>query len=124
MPGSRRAAYTWRERTRRVQLETLAGGPRLALHEHRFPRSDVEREVRMTELDVTFEGLSLPVTNLDRSLPFYEALGFTVEIRNGRFVLLRLGAGTLGLLEVGRVTSLDDALPLSVRALVQVELST
>jgi len=78
-----------------------------------------------TEPDVTFEGLSVPVASLDRSIPFYQSLGFTLEIRNGPFALLRLGTGTLGLLELGRAAaSLDDGIPARLRALVQVELST
>ena len=85
---------------------------------------DYEREVRMTDRSVTFEGLSLPVTSLDRSVPFYESLGFRLEIRNGRFALLRLGAGTLGLLEPGHAAGLDNGIPPRLRALVQIELST
>lgn len=40
-----------------------------------------------------------------RPRPFdrvYESLGFTLEIRADQFALLRLGSGTVGLLEVGR----------------------
>ena len=65
-----------------------------------------------------FEGFSLPVADLDRSVSFYVSLGFVPEIRNGRFVLLRLGSGTLGLLEAGgAVGRLGPA-----ASLVQVEL--
>ncbi|MEU7786576.1 VOC family protein [Amycolatopsis sp. NPDC049159] len=67
----------------------------------------------------TFAGMSLPVASLDRSLPFYESLGFTTEVRNGRFALLRLGAGTLGLLELGDAVERDSG---RLRAFVQVEL--
>jgi catechol 2,3-dioxygenase-like lactoylglutathione lyase family enzyme len=70
---------------------------------------------------ITFEGLSLPVTSLDMSLPFYESIGFTVEGRSDRFALLRLGTGTLGLLQLGHAVSDADR---KLRAFVQVELST
>jgi catechol 2,3-dioxygenase-like lactoylglutathione lyase family enzyme len=71
-------------------------------------------------MHVTFEGLSLPVTDLDRSIHFYETLGFTTEVRSSRFALLRQGGGTIGLLRVG---ALDPGMPRRTRALVQVELS-
>jgi len=70
----------------------------------------------------TFAGMSLPVTSLDRSVPFYVSLGFTVEVRTDRFVLLRLGAGTLGLLELGPVVSQEDERVRRLRTFVQVEL--
>ncbi|WP_018334071.1 VOC family protein [Actinomycetospora chiangmaiensis] len=67
-----------------------------------------------------FEGLSLPVTDLERSVRFYGSLGFVEEIRNGGFALLRFDGATLGLLEaraaVGRLGA--------AAALVQVELGT
>ena len=45
------------------------------------------------------EGLSLPVTNVERSVAFYIQLGFTVEYQaENVFALLRTGGGTLGLL--------------------------
>ncbi|WP_439382860.1 VOC family protein [Amycolatopsis lexingtonensis] len=68
---------------------------------------------------ITFAGMSLPVASLDRSLPFYESLGFATEIRNGRFALLRLDAGTLGLLELGAAVEGESR---KLRAFVQVEL--
>jgi len=49
-------------------------------------------------VDIWFEGLSLPVVELDRSIAFYESLGFALEIRTERFGLLRYGTGTVGLL--------------------------
>ena len=52
-------------------------------------------------MDIWFEGLSLPVAELDRSIAFYASLGFAVEIRSERFGLLRFGTGTLGLLQLG-----------------------
>ncbi|WP_372664521.1 VOC family protein [Amycolatopsis kentuckyensis] len=68
---------------------------------------------------ITFAGMSLPVTDLGRSVPFYESLGFTTEVCNGRFVLLRLDSGTLGLLELGAVVAREAA---NLRQFVQVEL--
>lgn len=71
-------------------------------------------------MNTWFEGLSLPVGDLDTSVSFYESLGFAQEIRNGRFALMRFGTATLGLLEAGAATSrLGPA-----AALVQIELST
>ncbi|MGW3959532.1 VOC family protein [Amycolatopsis sp. NPDC005003] len=71
---------------------------------------------------ITFAGLSLPVTSLDRSVPFYLSLGFTIEVRTDRFALLRLGTGTLGLLELGAVVATEDARVRRLRTFVQVEL--
>ncbi len=65
-----------------------------------------------------FEGLSLPVADLDRSVAFYESLGFSVEIRTDRFGLLRHGTGTLGLLQLG------DAPAGRLRSFVQIEMGT
>jgi len=47
-----------------------------------------------------FEGLTLTVTSLDRALEFYrDKLGLTVEWNAApAFAMIRLGAGTLGLL--------------------------
>jgi catechol 2,3-dioxygenase-like lactoylglutathione lyase family enzyme len=68
---------------------------------------------------ITFAGMSLPVTSLAQSVPFYESLGFTTEVRNGRFALLRLDSGTLGLLELGAVVARETG---RLRKFVQVEL--
>ena len=73
-------------------------------------------------MDIWFEGLSLPVSELERSVAFYGELGFTVEIRAERFVLLRHGRATLGLLELG-AAALHGAAD-RVRPFVQVELGT
>jgi catechol 2,3-dioxygenase-like lactoylglutathione lyase family enzyme len=73
--------------------------------------------------DVWFEGLSLPVTELDASSGFYVALGFTVEIRTPQFCLLRFGSGTLGLLQVGQA-ALNEGGRRQLRSLIQVELGT
>lgn len=77
-------------------------------------------------MDVRFEGLSLPVSDLDRSVAFYTALGFVSEIRAERFVLLRQGAGTLGLLELGESALNRDVAAGGgrLRPFVQIELST
>lgn len=69
---------------------------------------------------VHFEGISLPVTDLDRSITCYESLGFRTEARSDRFALLRQG-GTIGLLRVGDT---GGHLAHNLRALVQIELST
>jgi predicted lactoylglutathione lyase len=68
---------------------------------------------------ITFAGMSLPITSLALSIPFYESLGFTTEVRNDRFALLRLDSGTLGLLELGAVVSQQSD---RLRHFVQVEL--
>ena len=73
--------------------------------------------------DVWFEGLSLPVSDLDASTEFYAALGFAVEIRTPQFCLLRFGSGTLGLLQVGQA-ALDEGGRRQLRSLIQVELGT
>jgi catechol 2,3-dioxygenase-like lactoylglutathione lyase family enzyme len=45
------------------------------------------------------EGLSLPVSDIARSIAFYQHFGFQVEYYGSQFALLRLGEGTLGLLK-------------------------
>jgi len=47
------------------------------------------------------EGFSMRVSDVDRSVAFYrDQLGFTVEQQHGeRFALVRLGTGTIGLLQ-------------------------
>jgi catechol 2,3-dioxygenase-like lactoylglutathione lyase family enzyme len=71
---------------------------------------------------ITFAGLSLPVTSLARSVPFYTSLGFTFDVRSDQFALLRLGSGTLGLLELGAVVEQEAAQVRKLRTFVQVEL--
>jgi catechol 2,3-dioxygenase-like lactoylglutathione lyase family enzyme len=76
-------------------------------------------------MDVWFEGLSLPVTDLEASIGFYEQLGFVAEIRADRFGLMRYGSGTLGLLAVGAAMAREkEAGGGRLRALVQVEMGT
>jgi catechol 2,3-dioxygenase-like lactoylglutathione lyase family enzyme len=74
---------------------------------------------------VRFSGVSLPVSDLDQSVEFYRQVGFEVRVANERqrFVLLGLGTGTLGLLEVPAGARETD-LPRKLRALVQIELET
>jgi catechol 2,3-dioxygenase-like lactoylglutathione lyase family enzyme len=48
---------------------------------------------------IRFEGLSLPVSDIARSVAFYQQFGFQVELYGPQFALLRLGEGTLGLLK-------------------------
>jgi catechol 2,3-dioxygenase-like lactoylglutathione lyase family enzyme len=78
----------------------------------------------MADQTVTFEGLSLPVADLDRSIDFYRSVGFRLELRTDQFALLRLGSGTVGLLRIGRGAALETGIPPRIRALIQVELST
>jgi catechol 2,3-dioxygenase-like lactoylglutathione lyase family enzyme len=53
----------------------------------------------MTE-PMYFDGLSLPVSDLARSVEFYCRLGFKAEPTHlSAFALLRLGEGTIGLLK-------------------------
>jgi catechol 2,3-dioxygenase-like lactoylglutathione lyase family enzyme len=71
---------------------------------------------------ITFAGMSLPVTSLARSIPFYTSLGFTTEVRTDQFALLRLDTGTLGLLELGAVVAQEAAQVRRLRTFVQIEL--
>lgn len=48
---------------------------------------------------IRFEGLSIPVSDVARSVAFYsDQLGFTVEVSTPGFALLRQGEGTIGLM--------------------------
>ena len=42
---------------------------------------------------IRFEGLTLPVSDVARSIEFYRLLGFEVEVSRPIFALLRLGEG-------------------------------
>ena len=76
-------------------------------------------------MTIWFEGLSLPVSDLDRSVRFYESLGFVTEIRADRFTLLRYGSGTLGLIELGAGVARDTAAGGgNLRGFVQIEMGT
>lgn len=74
-------------------------------------------------MDIWFEGLSLPVSDLDRSIRFYEALGFATEVRTHQFGLMRYGTGTLGLLQLGARAMRDPREGAAVRrSFVQIEM--
>jgi catechol 2,3-dioxygenase-like lactoylglutathione lyase family enzyme len=76
-------------------------------------------------VNIWFEGLTLPVSDLDTSIRFYESLGFVTEIRVARFGLLRYGSGTLGLLAAGPRMDRDIAGGGgTLRPFVQVEMGT
>ncbi|GAA5118253.1 VOC family protein [Pseudonocardia adelaidensis] len=75
-------------------------------------------------MDIWFEGSSIPVSDLDRSVRFYLSLGFETEIRTGRFALMRLGTGTLGLLDLGEAVAREATGHPKLRTFVQVELGT
>jgi catechol 2,3-dioxygenase-like lactoylglutathione lyase family enzyme len=67
-----------------------------------------------------FEGVSLPVSDVARSVAFYrDMVGLTVEQSRPAFALLRLGEVTLGLLR----TRLDDA-SRDMRGSIHVEFTT
>lgn len=46
-----------------------------------------------------FEGLGLPVSDIAQSVAFYQQFGFQAEYYGSQFALLRLGEGTLSLLQ-------------------------
>ena len=76
-------------------------------------------------MDIWFEGLSLPVADLERSIRFYESLGFVTEVRAPRFGLMRYGSGTVGLLALGAALDRDAAGGGgNLRGFVQVEMGT
>ena len=62
-------------------------------------------------MDVWFEGLSLPVSDLDRSIRFYESVGFVTEIRAERF-------GLLTIITLGEVVAATTS---AVEALIQAQ---
>ena len=69
---------------------------------------------------IRFDGISLPVTDVNRSVAFYEQLGLTIEQTGQHFALLRKGASTIGLLYV---KTLDDW-PAALRRNIHIEFST
>jgi catechol 2,3-dioxygenase-like lactoylglutathione lyase family enzyme len=76
-------------------------------------------------MDVWFEGLTLPTSDLGRSIEFYESLGFVTEIRTEQFGLMRFGNGTLGLLSLGSGVERDTAAGGGrIRGFIQVEMGT
>ncbi|GCE25874.1 hypothetical protein KDA_13580 [Dictyobacter alpinus] len=68
---------------------------------------------------IRFEGLSVPVSDVARSVAFYQQFGFQVEQSGPQFALLRLGEGTLGLLK-SKITEETHTL----RKRIHIELST
>lgn len=71
------------------------------------------------EQTIRFEGLSLPVSDVARSVAFYQQFGFQVEQYGPQFALLRLGEGTLGLLKSELVEQTR-----TLRERIHIELST
>ena len=72
----------------------------------------------MTE-PIRFEGISLPVSDVERSVAFYQQFGFELQVRYGNFALLRLGEGTIGLLKMDL-----SKWPSAPRGAIHIELST
>jgi catechol 2,3-dioxygenase-like lactoylglutathione lyase family enzyme len=72
----------------------------------------------MTE-PIRFDGISLPVSDVDRSVAFYQQFGFELLIRHDDFALLRLGEGTIGLLKMDL-----SKWPSAPRGAIHIELST
>ena len=72
----------------------------------------------MTET-LRFEGISLPVSDVERSVAFYQQFGFELEVQKANFALLRLGEGTIGLLKMNM--SKWQSMP---RGAIHIELST
>ena len=72
----------------------------------------------MTET-IRFDGISLPVSNIERSVAFYQQFGFEILVENTNFTLLRLGEGTIGLLKMD-----VSKWPSALRGAVHIELST
>lgn len=74
-----------------------------------------------------FEGLTLTVESVEASIAFYQGkLGIAVEWNAApAFAMLRLGAGTIGLLSIveARKAGVPDSTP-AQRAAIHVELST
>jgi catechol 2,3-dioxygenase-like lactoylglutathione lyase family enzyme len=72
----------------------------------------------MTE-PIRFDGISLPVSDVDRSVAFYQQFGFELQVRHDNFALLRLGEGTIGLLKMDL-----SKWPSAPRGAIHIELST
>jgi catechol 2,3-dioxygenase-like lactoylglutathione lyase family enzyme len=72
----------------------------------------------MTET-IHFDGISLPVSDIERSVAFYQQFGFELQVQNTSFALLRLGEGTIGLLKMD-----VSKWPSALRGAVHIELST
>ena len=72
----------------------------------------------MTEA-IRFEGISLPVSDVERSIAFYQQFGFELQAQNANFALLRLGEGTIGLLKMDM-----SKWPSAPRGAIHIELGT
>ena len=72
----------------------------------------------MTEA-IHFDGISLPVSNVERSVAFYQQFGFEIQVQQVHFALLRLGEGTIGLLKAD-----VSKWPSALRGTIHIELST
>jgi catechol 2,3-dioxygenase-like lactoylglutathione lyase family enzyme len=72
----------------------------------------------MTE-PIRFEGISLPVSDVERSVAFYQQFGFEIQVQHDNFALLRLGEGTIGLLKAEM-----SKWPSASRGAIHIELST
>ena len=72
----------------------------------------------MTET-IRFDGISLPVSDVERSVAFYQQFGFEVQVQHANFALLRLGEGTIGLLKMDL-----SKWPNAPRGAIHIELST
>lgn len=68
---------------------------------------------------IRFDGISLPVSDVDRTVTFYQQFGFELLIRHDNFALLRMGKGTIGLLKMD-LSKWSSAL----RGAIHIELST
>jgi catechol 2,3-dioxygenase-like lactoylglutathione lyase family enzyme len=77
-------------------------------------------------MNIRFEGLSLTVENVERSLEFYrDKLGFAVEVNAApAFAMVRIGNGTIGLLSTDAAKK-DGVTPSSAeqKRAIHVELS-
>src|SRR2546430_14262008 len=65
-----------------------------AIHGFMGRTTDFNRERKPMAETIRFEGLSLPVSDVARSVAFYQQFGFQVEQYGPMFALLRLGEGT------------------------------
>ncbi len=96
-------------------------------HYLRKARVTAARETNMTETKVRFEGLTLAVASVERSIEFYGGkLGLAVEMKAlPAFAMIRIGSGTIGLLSMAeeQKDGATESTPSQKRA-IHVELST
>lgn len=88
--------------------------------------AEVTLDLMRTDIPLRFEGFSLPVSDVTRTVAFYrDQLGVTVEQQFGQdFALLRIGEGTIGLLRADRSDAGTMAnLTLAARSAVHIEFS-